>query len=196
MSAVVLVSGGLDSTVACVLAAEIGLQVFPLFVDYGQRAAKKELSTCRLLLRRRGLPKPAVLDIRGYGRLIPSGLTSLDRDVFLDAFLPCRNLLFLLAGSAYAYVHRADAVVIGLLDERTSIFPDQSRVFLERAEELLSLAMDRPIRVVAPLMGMTKNDIVSLAREKGISGTWSCHVDGPRPCGYCVACREYLGVRE
>jgi 7-cyano-7-deazaguanine synthase len=191
MGIVTLVSGGLDSTLMAVLAKEAGTHQFPLFVNYGQRALRRELSACRRSLRNNHLPTPAVMNVAGFGALIRSGLTDRKRHTFEDAFTPGRNLLFLLLGAAYAYEVQASAVSIGLLSERTSLFPDQTSHFLFGAESLLSECIGRPVKVLAPLIDFTKNDIVAIAHAKNIKGTYSCHVGGVRPCGKCISCREF-----
>jgi 7-cyano-7-deazaguanine synthase len=174
-----------------VLAREADIHQFPLFVNYGQRALRRELAACRRSLRSNHLPKPAVMNIAGFGALIRSGLTDRRLHTFEDAFTPGRNLLFLLLGAAYAYEVRADAVSIGLLSERTSLFPDQTSRFILSAESLLSECIGRPVKVLVPLMDFTKSDVVKIARKKKIKGTYSCHVGGTRPCGKCISCREF-----
>jgi len=174
-----------------VLTRESGILQFPLFVDYGQRSRTRELAACRRSLRAYGLPRAMVANIRGYGTLIRSGLTDKRLHVMYDAFTPGRNLMFLLLGAAYAYKKAADGVAIGLLNESTSLFPDQTSSFLAHSESLVSEALGRPIRIVAPLSGFVKRDVIDLARSKGIKRTYSCHVGGPRPCGKCIACREF-----
>jgi len=74
VSFVNLVSGGLDSTLIGVMAREEGIQHFPLFIDYGQRAARKEWETCKLVHNALGLPAPTPMDLSGFGRVIASGL--------------------------------------------------------------------------------------------------------------------------
>jgi len=189
-----LVSGGLDSTLMTLMAVESGYTVYPLFVDYGQRSRNQELAACRRLFLERHLPEPKVADISGYGALISSGLTDLRKDVFLDAFLPGRNLMFILIAAAYAYQVQARAIAIGLLDERSSIFPDQTRSFVTSAEKLISTALSAKLLVLTPLMSLTKADVVRLAKRRGLTRTYSCHLGQPEPCGVCVACREYQGL--
>jgi 7-cyano-7-deazaguanine synthase len=191
MGIVTLVSGGLDSTLMAVLTKEAGIVQFPIFINYGQRALRQELSSCRRSLRRHRIPKPAIMNLPGFGVLIRSGLTDPSLHIFEDAFTPGRNLLFLLLAAAYAYQVQADAVSIGLLDERTSLFPDQTSQFILSAESLLSDCMGRRIKVLAPLIGFTKSDVVEIARKKKIRGTYSCHVGRTRPCGKCISCREF-----
>ncbi|MES9995290.1 7-cyano-7-deazaguanine synthase [Desulfovibrio aminophilus] len=191
MSIVTLVSGGLDSTLVAALIRDEGLVQFPLFIDYHQRARDQELAACHTALKHLSLPEPEIADLAGYGKLIPSGLTDPSHDVFEEAFLPGRNLLFALTGAAYACRRGADAVAMGLLTDETSLFPDQTRAFLRRAEGLLSMIMGRKLRLLAPLKSFTKQDVIRLAAAKGISGTYSCHVGGKIPCGFCISCREF-----
>jgi 7-cyano-7-deazaguanine synthase len=191
MSMVTLVSGGLDSTVMALLAQEEGLIQFPLFIDYGQLSRAKELSACLSNFRRYGLPTPEIVELQGYGALLSSGLTDPSKQIFEDAFLPCRNLLFLTVGGAYAHQCGANAVAIGLLDEAFSLFPDQTKAFVGDAEALISKSLGHPMRVLTPLMSFSKAEVVSIAKAKRISGTYSCHAGTDTPCGVCVACREY-----
>ena len=191
MSIVTLVSGGLDSTLMAVLATEARVEQFPLFVNYGQRFLKRELAACRRSMRINHLRKPAVADIGGFGTLIRSGLTDRKLHVVEDAFTPGRNLLFLLLGASYAYQVGANAVAIGLLSERTSLFPDQTSEFIIMAQAMLSACMGRSVKVLTPLSEFSKHDVVSLARKKKIEGTYSCHMGGQVPCGRCISCREF-----
>jgi 7-cyano-7-deazaguanine synthase len=190
MAIVTLVSGGLDSTLMAVLAREANIRQFPLFVNYGQRALRQELAACRRSMRSNHLPEPAVMDVAGFGNIIRSGLTDRTLHAFEDAFTPGRNLLFLLLGAAYAYEVQASAVSIGLLSERTSLFPDQTSHFVLSAEALLSESIGRTFKILVPLMEFSKRDVVAVARKKKITGTYSCHVGGINPCGRCISCRE------
>jgi 7-cyano-7-deazaguanine synthase len=193
MSLVVLVSGGIDSALMSTLAHEEGLKQFPLFIDYGQICRDKELEACMSFHERCGLPMPTVMDIHSFGKIIPSGLTDTSLDVNEDAFLPGRNLLFLLMGSAYAYKNKADTVAIGLLDEDSHIFPDQTRDFLEHAEKTIGIALGKKISLIAPLMEFTKENVIRIAHEKGITDTYSCHSGADEPCGMCISCQEVIG---
>ncbi|CDZ31020.1 7-cyano-7-deazaguanine synthase [Neorhizobium galegae] len=191
MSIVTLVSGGLDSTLVAKLAQEEGLSIYPLFVDYGQRSRDRELAACKSIMRRLGLPEPKIVDLSGYGALIRSGLTDRSLHIVDDAFTPGRNMLFLLTAAAYAFQKNADAVSIGLLHEETSLFPDQTAAFLRDAEQMIGRCLGRSIKVLAPLSQFHKIDVVELARQKGIVGTYSCHEGGEEACGECIACNEF-----
>lgn len=194
MSIVTLVSGGLDSTLMAILAQEEKIEQFPLFIDYGQINKKKELTSCLNNFQRYGLPTPKIMRIDGYGALVSSGLTDRNKRVFEDAFLPCRNLIFLTIGAAYAYQCNANAVAIGLLDEAFSLFPDQTVDFIKDTEVLISKSLSYSIRIVTPLMSFSKAEVVRIAKLKGIDQTYSCHAGTEEPCGICVACREYMDL--
>lgn len=131
------------------------------------------------------------MNLRGFGQLISSGLTNRLLRVNEDAFLPGRNFLFLLVGCSYAYSTNSSAVAIGLLSEETHLFPDQTKDFLAKAQIALNAALGRKINIVAPLMNMNKQEVLLLAREKGIDGTYSCHAGTFPTCGVCIACRQY-----
>lgn len=194
MSIVNLVSGGLDSTLIGVMLKEEGIQAYPLFVDYGQLCAEREWIACLAVHRRFELPNPKRIDLSGFGKLIISGLTSFTKDVKIDAFTPGRNLLFFVVGAAYAFQVGAKAVATGLLNEQFSLFPDQRRNFIELAEKTIQSALGREIRVITPLFEFSKADVLSLAAQRGIIGTYSCHKGKRKPCGRCISCLELAGI--
>jgi 7-cyano-7-deazaguanine synthase len=196
MSLVVLVSGGLDSTLLALLTREEEIAQFPLFVNYGQLCAAQEWKTCQGTFSRLSLPEPRYLDVSGFGHLISSGLTDQAKSINEDAFLPGRNLLFLLYGASYAYQTNSSGVAIGLLSEEASIFPDQKRSFLLSAEGAIESALGRKIRVVAPLIGFTKRQVIELAKARHLTGTYSCHAGGALPCGRCVSCVEFQNAEK
>lgn len=192
MSIVTLVSGGLDSTIMAILAQEEGLLQFPLFINYGQLNLNKELNACLNNFRRYNLPTPDIMNLNGYGALITSGLTNSNKHIFNDAFLPCRNLIFLTVGAAYAHQHGAGGIAIGLLDEAFSLFPDQTKGFVRETEALLSRCLGYPVNILTPLMSFSKAEVIKIAKTKNINGTYSCHAGTDTPCGVCVACREFI----
>jgi len=194
MSIVTLVSGGLDSTVMALLAKEEGLTQFPLFIDFGQLGRDRELQACRTNFMKHSLPPPQVASLGGYGALLSSGITDPNKHILEDAFLPCRNLMFLTVGAAYAFQCGASTVGIGLLDETYHLFPDQTKKFITDTESLLSQSLGKAIKLVAPLMSFSKADVLKISGSMGITGTYSCHAGTEKPCGVCIACREYIGL--
>lgn len=196
MGIVVLVSGGLDSAVISVMAQREGIQTHPLFVDYGQLCAEREWAACLAVHKANDLPDPVRLSVNGFGQIIPSGLTDPNRDIVADAFLPCRNLLFAVCGAAYAYSKGAESVALGLLDESEAIFPDQTGQFIEEAERVVRIATGRSIRIVAPLLTLSKAEVIALADQLGIHGTYSCHRGTAEPCGQCISCMERIRASQ
>jgi 7-cyano-7-deazaguanine synthase len=190
MSIVTLVSGGLDSTLTAILIKEECIKQYPLFIDYGQICKEAEWKACCSAFLKYDLPDPRIMEIGGFGRLISSGLTDSNARINEDAFLPGRNLLFLVVGAAYAYQTDSDAVAIGLLNEKFHLFPDQTENFINKAEEIINLSIGHKIKVLTPLMKFSKADVVALAQKRNIEGTYSCHVGVYPPCGKCVSCLE------
>ena len=196
MALVVLASGGLDSTLMGLMAHEEGVVIHPLFIDYGQLGAVKEWEAVQRSHARHGLPPPVRMDLSGYGRVIPSGITSPSLRIAEDAFLPGQNMLMILAGTGYVYRINAQGVAIGLLSPETHLFPDQTEKFLRACESTLETALGRRIAVVAPLLHLTKSDVLAMARERGLTTTYSCHAGTDEPCGECVACLEIIHAQE
>ena len=196
MSIVTLVSGGFDSTLMSLMAQEERISLHPLFVDYGQLGASKEWDTCQVLHKKHGLPEVARMDLSGFGRIIPSGITSPKLRINEDAFLPGRNLLLILAGAAYAYQRRASGVAIGLLNSASHIFPDQTQEFLDHCEATIKIAMGKRIPVIAPLLQFAKKDVLAMANARNLQDTYSCHSGDDIPCGKCVACVEIINAGE
>jgi 7-cyano-7-deazaguanine synthase len=176
------------------LIKEEGIRQWPVFINYGQRSLAREQRACRRVLSKLGLPTPILIDVSGWGSTVGSGLTRKNMRLFEDAFLPGRNLMFLLVGASVAYRKNASAIAIGLLSDRSTIFPDQTKAFCQRAESLLSQALGVRLEVVTPLKHFTKAQVVAASRAAKISGTYSCHAGTLEPCGKCVACREYSGI--
>jgi len=198
MGIVALVSGGIDSIVMCKIIERQGEKIIPLFVDYGQHAAEKEWAACQLLLKECNLPTPTKADLSGYGKLIPSGLTNLQKDIYKDAFLPCRNMLFLLIGAAFAYLHGEKTIAIGLLTEKAHLFPDQTQEFIVNMNFALNSALGDNLTIITPLINFTKSDVIKLAKHYKIplDKTYSCHSGKDKYCGKCVACKEIINSGE
>lgn len=191
MAIVSLASGGLDSSLMSLLAKENDNVLHPLFINYGQLAYEKEWLACQIMHHKYGLPTPMKMDIDGYGKTILSGLTSKDKLIKDEAFLPGRNLVFLVMGAAYAKQVGATAVTIGLLKEETAIFNDQTDLFLEKAQDIIRYTIGEEIQILTPLREFYKQEVVELAKIKGLDGTYSCHAGGDVPCEKCIACEEY-----
>jgi len=212
--AVVLLSGGLDSTVAAALARERGFELHALSFDYGQRH-KRELESARAVAKALRAASHAVLDVP-VGKLGGSALTQ--RDIAVPThrdekqmgadipvtYVPARNIVFLSLGLGLAEVKDADRIFIGANALDYSGYPDCRPEFFHAFEEAARLGTKRgvegrPIRIEVPLQHMTKADIVreGLRVKAPLDLTWSCYQGGDLACGVCDSCVLRLkGFRE
>ncbi|WP_413832861.1 7-cyano-7-deazaguanine synthase [Desulfobacula sp.] len=191
LSIVTLLSGGMDSCLMSVLTKETGRDQKPLFINYGQLNYNYEYKSVMAHASQFGFQKPTVIDVSGYGKIISSGLTDSSKHIVDEAFLPGRNMLFLLIASSFALQNKCSAISIGLLREDTAIFPDQTNDFIYSAEQTIAKALGQKIEIAAPLRDFYKKDVIELAREKGIVASYSCHAGGEVPCGMCISCMEF-----
>lgn len=202
MKAVALLSGGLDSTVA--FALEARRTVLALTIDYGQRAARREVASARrtaarhrvphrvlripwlgggaLTDRSRALPRPDLLR-RGQVRASAKAV-----------WVPNRNGVFIAVAAALAERAGADAVVVGFNREEAATFPDNSRAFLRASTRALAFSTANGVRVVCPTAAWDKARIVREARRRGLdlSGLWPCYEGGRTWCRRCESCLRAL----
>lgn len=195
MTIVTLVSGGIDSLTMSKLIVEQGEEIIPLFIDYGQLAREKEWNACQTVFKEANMPAPTRIDLSGYGKLMPTGITDSTKEIHDQAFLPGRNLLFLVVGCSYAHFKGAKGVAIGLLTEKSHVFPDQTGRFVVNTNIAVNEALDDDITIVTPLINFTKNQVIELAKhyKLPIDKTYSCHSGNDTYCGKCISCLELLG---
>lgn len=198
MGIVVLVSGGIDSWVMSKIIEEQGQQVIPIFVDYGQLSADKEWEACKNIFKKLDASEPKRIELSGYGKFFPSGITDRTKRIYEDAFLPGRNMLFLLVGAAYAQKMGVNNIAIGLLSEEQHLFPDQTEDFIVNANFAINSAFGESFSIVTPLMGLSKKEVIKLAKNYSLNlaETYSCHSGKNQYCGKCISCREILKSGE
>lgn len=200
-SAVVLLSGGLDSAVCLAVARRDGFAPHALCVDYGQRHAE-ELAAARDVAAHGGAASfiTVRLDLRAVGGsaltadiAVPRAGESVGVPV---TYVPARNLAFLAIAAGYAETLNATAIYIGVNAVDYSGYPDCRPEFIaafERAVALGTRAGDagRGVRVRTPLMELSKGEIIRLGATLGVdfSRTHSCYspVRG-LACGTCDSC--------
>ena len=202
-TAVVLLSGGLDSMVAAGLAREAGFALHALTIDYGQRHVR-ELQSAETIARKLGAERHVTLplDLRRFGG---SALTD-DIDVPKDGvgdgipvtYVPARNLVFLALTAAFAEASGARDVFIGVNALDYSGYPDCRPEFIASFAETARLGTKQgvegaPFAIRAPLQHMTKADIAREAYRLGLDPAWSWSCYDPTPqelaCGLCDSCR-------
>ena len=203
--AVVLLSGGLDSTTAAALARREGWPLYALTVRYGQTHAA-ELVAARRVAASLGCVRHVEIDVNlaafGGSALVGDGVIPKDRP--LDAsdipatYVPARNTVMLSLALGWAEVVGAARIVIGVNALDYSGYPDCRPEYIAAFDYLASLATKagvegHPVRIWAPLQELTKAGIIRLGLELGIDYalTHSCYDPGPdgRACGHCDSCR-------
>ena len=198
-----LLSGGLDSATVLAMARADGWECHALSVDYGQRH-RAELDAARAVAAALGAAehRVAALDLRIFGG---SALTDASIDVPTGptdgiplTYVPARNTIFLSLALAFAEVTASDAIFTGANAVDYSGYPDCRPEYLAAFEAMANLATrraieGRPIAVEAPIVHMSKAQIVRRGHELGVdfSLTVSCYdADGDgRACARCEACR-------
>ncbi|MEO7501459.1 MAG: 7-cyano-7-deazaguanine synthase QueC [Gemmatimonadaceae bacterium] len=216
--AVLLLSGGLDSTTMLALATSEGYAVHALSFDYGQRHAA-ELAAADSVGRAYGVVERKIIkiDLRAFGG---SALTAdiavpKDREPNYDdheipiTYVPARNTIFLSYALAFAEVVGAGEIFIGVNALDYSGYPDCRREFIDAFENMANLATragveakgEPAIRIRTPLIDMSKREIIELGLNLGVdySITISCYDPGAEgeACGRCDACQLRLrGFRE
>ena len=200
--AVVLLSGGLDSTTAAWLARASDFELYALSFEYGQRH-HKELDAAARVAREVGVRKHQTVCIN-LGDWGGSSLTG-DGDIPVESsadqipstWVPARNHIFLAVASGFAEVVGASAIYIGVSQVDYSGYPDCRGEFLDAFQHAADLASKRyveegvSIPVLAPFLHLPKSGVVRLGLTLGVdySLTWSCYQGGDVPCGVCDSCR-------
>lgn len=201
-TAVVLLSGGLDSMVCAGLARERGFSVAALTIDYGQRH-RIELESATAVARRladRHIILP--LDLRAFGGSALTGDIAVPKGGVSEGipvtYVPARNTIFLSLALALAEASGARDIFIGVNALDYSGYPDCRREFIDQFEKLANLATKAGVEgqrfnIRAPLIDMTKADIAREAQRLGLDASLSHSCYDPLPdgrhCGKCDACR-------
>jgi 7-cyano-7-deazaguanine synthase len=198
---VVILSGGLDSTVCLADACASAERVIALSVDYGQRHAV-ELDRARAIAAHYGVEHVVQrLDLSAWGgsaltdASIDVPVADLDNTTIPTTYVPGRNLIFLSLAVALAEARGYDAVSIGVNALDYSGYPDCRPEFIDSFRRAAGLALrtgveGSPVDVITPLIDMSKAQIVRRGVELGapLELTWSCYRGFDKPCGDCDSC--------
>ena len=201
-SAVVLLSGGLDSMVCAGLAREAGFAVTALTIDYGQRH-RVELEAARAVaaqLAERHIVLP--LDLRAFGGSALTSDIAVPKSGVVEGipvtYVPARNTIFLSLAAGLAEASEARDIYIGVNALDYSGYPDCRPEFIAEFGRLANLATKagvegEPFTIHAPLLHMAKADIAREAARLGLDAGLSHSCYDPAPdggaCGRCDACR-------
>ncbi len=199
--AIVLLSGGLDSATTLYYARAAGYDVRALVFDYGQRH-RREIAAARDVARAAGVPfevvkismpwkGSALLDLKVH---VPS--KGVKKNVIPSTYVPARNIIFLSFAASFAEAVGARDIFIGANAVDYSGYPDCRPKFFKAFQAALDQGLKtgvehKGIRILTPLVDMTKAGIVKLGTELGVpfAKTWSCYNGAGKVCGVCDSCR-------
>lgn len=210
MKSVVLLSGGLDSAVSLACALQESTVKLCLTMDYGQRAAAREIGAAAALaayynLEHKIIELPFLKQITSTAlvneeQAIPApGLADLD-DPFAAGesaaavWVPNRNGLFINIAACFAEALDCNLIVAGFNREEAKTFPDNSIPFVEGINKALAHSTRNRVRVLSYTQRLDKADIVRLGQKLGVPWQfiWSCYYGGKTMCGECESCRRFF----
>ena len=202
--AVIIASGGIDSSTLLYKMVKEGFEVYVLTFIYGQKHLKEieyaksiaekldvnhkvvDLSSMKVLL-----SGSALTDSSIEVPEVPA--TSEYYETLQSTIVPNRNAIFLSIAIGYAVSLKANHVFFGAHFSDRGVYPDCRKEFVEAFQTAERLANDNPEMVVdAPFVDIDKSDIVKLGAELGVpfKETWTCYKGGEKHCGVCSSCRE------
>lgn len=188
-SALVLLSGGLDSAVALAWAHLHFKTIHALTFHYHLRPFHERLSVFRLLQQfpssLREIPLPFLKEAGDFRSEL--------LDQVPEGYISNRNMVFYSIAIHFAELQDCSTIIGGHTSEDSESFPDAGPAFLDQLQELANQALQiNKIRIVLPLSGLTKLQVLEKAIEWKVplEFTWSCYADNTAPCGECVSCTE------
>jgi len=185
---VTLLSGGIDSSTMALLYKNEDFDIYPLFVDYGQRPSKREWLACKRVCK--------FLKLRGPKKLLVPSLSKLNKNqpVFKlsrkQYFLPFRNAILAITGALYGYSVDSNTVALGIIGKGGMPFPDCSQEFIISLSNVLSVSVNSNIKIFAPFLSFSKEEVLCYGAQFKFPYkiTYSCYLGGPKHCGKCPSC--------
>ncbi|MEM0089416.1 MAG: 7-cyano-7-deazaguanine synthase QueC [Archaeoglobaceae archaeon] len=204
MKAVLILSGGIDSSTLLYYLLHQRYKVYALTFVYGQRHAKEVEFAKKIAneAKKVGFVDHKIVDISAIRELISKGAITGSEDVpdghyseetQRSTIVPNRNMILLSIAVGYAVKLGAREVHYAAHKSDYSVYPDCRKEFVKALDTAIYLAnIWEPVELKAPFVEMTKAEIVSLGLKLGVPYelTWSCYVGGERPCLKCGTCIE------
>lgn len=210
MKAVIVLSGGLDSTTCAYIAKSEGYEVHCLSFDYGQRH-NKELDCAARIADKIGIDHRIIKLPTPRGSALTDdievpkdrNLEEMSKEIPIT-YVPARNTLFIAYALQYAEEIGANAIFIGLTAMDYSGYPDCRPEYVEAWQNLINLATKKTveggvIELKAPLLHLYKAEIIEMGTDLKVpyQWTWSCYSGGEKACGKCDSCLLRLkGFKE
>lgn len=206
-SAVVILSGGLDSSTNLVLALEQYKVKLAITFEYGQRASKKEVQAAKLLCDHYKVPHN-VVSIPLVGSFGKSALTDTTLEVptseveidnlqisnqtAAKVWVPNRNGIFLNIAAGFAEALDCDFIIPGFNLEEAATFPDNSMEFIQALDTSFSFSTANKVTVKCFTIKMVKSEILEIAIQKKLplKLIWPCYFDLDKWCGVCESCQR------
>lgn len=201
--AIVILSGGMDSSTTAYKAKNLGYEVVAIHFNYGQRTEKRELKSFNDVCDDLKIDSKYIIDLDFFEQ-IGSALTDKNIEVPTGGiesgipvtYVPFRNGIFLSITAAIAEKESAEAMFIGVVEEDSSGYPDCRENFIQTIEKAINLGTkdETNIKILTPLVHLKKEDIVKEAIKEGVKLelTWSCYKNEDEACGVCDSCRLRL----
>lgn len=207
MKAVILLSGGLDSsTLLHYVIKRLGAEeVYALSFIYGQKH-QRELTAAAWQAEKAGVKAHDIVDMGFFATLTPGGSSLTDDRIPVPrladlmaseltqppTYVPNRNMMLLSVAAAYAEARGVSSLFYGAQTQDSYGYWDCTPEFLERMNAVLSLNRRTPVKVLAPFVSMRKSDEIKLGLELGVdyAHTWTCYRGGATSCGECPSCVE------
>ncbi len=197
IDAIVLASGGLDSTTLMYYLLDKNVNFIPVFINYGQHCKETEYQRLLEVLPQKCSEKVHIINLSS---IYTASNSVLIKEVDLwsqsitnsDMYLPYRNLLFLSAGAAYAQSRKIQKIYAAFINSNHAIEIDCSTDFFNSLSQLLSDY--GTIKIELPFKDFSKYEVATLGIKLNapIAKTFSCQVSSTVPCGACPNCYERL----
>ncbi|MBI2632595.1 7-cyano-7-deazaguanine synthase [Candidatus Pacearchaeota archaeon] len=208
-SAIVLCSGGIDSiTTAYYVKKHLKYKdIVILFFNYGQKSLfdeRKASKSCsnnlgakfkEISLPELKLLSASLINIGGKGKKLGRSDLKDTKKESKKWYVPCRNLIFLSyalgkAESLLLKEKKKSDIFIGFKCEGNDSFPDATKEFINRLNELSNISTEGKFKIFAPLINKDKEDIIIIGKKLGVNfkNTYSCYVERKIHCGQCLAC--------
>lgn len=190
MKIIVLLSGGLDSTVVLADHLHRGDTVAALTFDYNQ-THRREIPAAQAIAEHYDIPH-TILPLACFGPSALTGDIPIPEQHHAVTVVPGRNLAMLAVGAAHAAGLGYGCVAIGCNQDDADNYPDCRTVFMLAMTDAVSRACR--VTIHAPLLSCTKRQIIDMAHELDVPRhlTWSCYRGGDQPCGNCGACQTLI----
>lgn len=202
--AISVFSGGLDCCVATSSYAK-DCEIHAITFNYGQKAFERELQAAKEICEKMNWTHE-VIDLPWLSKISTSSLNTNEEipDVSAEdlddiekssetassVWVPARNMVFTSIAVSYAESSGAEAIIVGWDREEAATFPDNSKEFLDKFNELIAVGSPDNIKIEAPAIDLTKEEIVKLGIEVDapMELSYSCYKGGKKHCGICESC--------